>query len=184
MSLVITGTPIESAPFPPFYGSTVEADAYFALRLHEFAWTRASDADKPKALLAATRIIDGLNFKGQKHSVYTLLHNIPSSGEPEVAAAESAQPLEFPRGSDEEVPADIKRACYEIAHSLLDGKDPEAELEALAVASQTYGSVRTSYERGQVPIEHLINMVPNALAWRLIRPYLRDADALTLSRIS
>ena len=44
--------------------------AYFDDRLHEVAWTDASPADRIKALRAATRDIDALNFKGQKHTVY------------------------------------------------------------------------------------------------------------------
>ena len=49
-----------------------EATSYFAQRLHETAWTDASDADREKALIAARGIIDALNYKGVKHSVYTL----------------------------------------------------------------------------------------------------------------
>ena len=99
-------------------------------------------------------------------------------------AAEAEQQNEFPRGADTEVPEDIRRAAYEIAHSLLDNKDPELELDTLAVTSMGYGGVRTSYERSQVPIEHLINLIPNALAWRLLKPFLRDDDAMKLSRVS
>ena len=49
-----------------------EATSYFAQRLHETAWTAASDADREKALIAARGIIDALNYKGVKHSVYTV----------------------------------------------------------------------------------------------------------------
>ena len=52
--------------------------------------------------------------------------------------AEGSQELEFPRGADTEVPEAIRRACYEIAHTLLDGKDPELELENLGIVSQGY----------------------------------------------
>ena len=57
-------------------------------------------------------------------------------------------------------------ACYEIAHSLLDGKDPELELENLGIVSQGFGSVRTTYNRSQIPIEHIINGIPSVQAWR------------------
>ena len=43
---------------------------------------------------------------------------------------------------------------------------------------QGISSVRTTYNRSQVPIEHIVNGVPNALAWRLLRPFLRDEEAL------
>jgi hypothetical protein len=135
-------------------------------------------------LLAATQIINTLNFKGYKSTVYTLLVATPSATIEQVRAAEVAQELEFPRDADTEVPDEIVRACYEIAYSLLDGKDPELELEALGVASQRYASVSTTYARDQVPVEHTINGVPSSVAWRLIRPFLRDDDGVKLSRVS
>ena len=57
-------------------------------------------------------------------------------------------------------------------------------LESLAVTGNTYGAVKTTYERSQLPIEHLINLVPSSVAWRLLKPFLRDSDAIKLSRIS
>jgi hypothetical protein len=147
-------------------------------------------ADRTKALIAARRLIDGLNFKGYKHTVYLVRESWADGVEvteemlADVRAAEAAQANEFPRGADTTVPEDIRIAQYELAHSLLDNKDPELELETLAVQSQTYGSAKTVYQREQVPIEHLINMIPNAVAWRLLRPYLRDGDAVRLSRVS
>jgi hypothetical protein len=166
------------------YGSIAEATDYFAARLHEQAWSRATPANRQKALCAATQIIDGLNFKGRKHTVYELLTDDPNATDEEIWAAEAAQPLEFPRGADTEVPEAIRRTCYEIAHSLLDGKDPEIELENLGIVSQGYASVRTTYSRTQVPIEHIVNGVPSALAWRWLRPFLRDEDAIKLFRVS
>lgn len=180
-----------------YYGTIAEATDYFANRIHEHAWTGAVPTDRPKALIGATRIIDYLNFKGEKNTVNTLLVNnsctaCDASGalaegcvtKAELQTASLAQPLEFPRGSDTEVPEAIRRACYEIAHSLLDDKDPELELENLGVTSHGFASVRTSYSRSQVPIEHLINMVPNAMAWRLLKPFIRDDDAVRLRRIN
>lgn len=179
-----------------YYGTLAEAEDYFNMRLHEFAWSNAKPTDRTKALIAATRIIDYLNFKGTKATVYRALLAADASCDPsealdagdititELQAANLAQELEFPRGQDTEAPESIRQACYEIAHSLLDDKDPELELENLGITSQGYGSVRTSYSRSHVPIEHLINMVPSALAWRLLKPFIRDDDAIKLRRIS
>lgn len=180
-----------------YYGTVAEATDYFAQRLHEHAWTGAVPTDRPKALLAASRIIDYLNFKGEKAAVYSLLvangctacdaSSALAEGcvtKDELQEARLSQPLEFPRGSDTEVPETIRRACYEIAHSLLDDKDPELELENLGITSHGFASVRTSYSRSHVPIEHLINMVPNAMAWRLLKPFIRDDDAVKLRRVS
>jgi hypothetical protein len=182
-----------------YYGTMAEAEQYFAMRLHEFAWTAADPKDKPKALLAATRIIDALDFKGVRHTVWELLKTLPYEYSPtdvfvsdqlwrdreaEIRAACELQPLEFPRGSDTEVPMEIRRACYEIAYSLLDGKDPEMELENLQVTSHGYGEVRAHYERNMGPIEHLINMCPSSLGWNILRPFLRDSQMVQMSRVT
>jgi hypothetical protein len=148
------------------YGSLAEANEYFDLRLHEKAWSNATPADRSKALWASTVIIDALNYKGNKSTVY------------------AAQDLEFPRGADTVVPEPIRLASYEIAYALLDGKDPELELENLGIISQSYAAVRTSYSRNQVPIEHIINGIPSSQAWRWLRPFLREDDAIVIARIS
>jgi hypothetical protein len=178
-----------------FYGTVVEADAYFAARLHETAWSGADPLDRPKALLAATRIIDTLNIKGYKSTVYTLLLNTGADSvelairrgyvtAAQVYAAELAQPLEFPRGADTVVPEAIRRATYEIAHSLLDGRDPEQELESIGIKSHKYANVATEYSRDQAPLEHLMSGVVSMAAWQLLKPFLRDDDSITLSRVS
>ena len=179
-----------------FYGTVADATAYFANRLHSSAWTDAANTDHPKALWAATQIIDTLNYKGFKHPVYVLLQSYGLKDLPvaigiyksptfeELMAAEGSQELEFPRGADTEVPEAIRRACYEITHTLLDGKDPELELENLGIVSQGYASVRTTFSRTHVPVEHIVNGVPSALAWRLLLPFLRDDDAIRVSRVS
>lgn len=169
---------------PTYYGDVAEADGYFSMRLHEQAWSNASAADRPKALWAATLVIDALNFKGWKHTVYTLYQATSTPTDEQIRAAEANHPLEFPRGADTEVPEDIRIACYEIAHALLDGTDPELELENLGIVSQGFGSVRTTYNRSQIPIEHIINGIPSAQAWRLLKPFLRDDEAIKLSRVS
>jgi hypothetical protein len=168
------------------YGTKTEADEYFANRLHETAWTAATAANRAKALIAARAIIDSLNYKGIKHSVYTLCGSSETSGlgQDDIRAAEASQPLEFPRGDDTTVPEAIRVAEYEIAYALLDGKDPELELENRAISAMGYGAVKTNYERSHLPIEHIINMEPSTVAWRLLRPFLRDSDALKLSRLS
>ena len=173
-----------------YYGTLVEAQEYFDGRLHEWAWSAASEGDRERALIAARRLIDGLAYKGYKHATY-LVYETYDSGvvltEAQLEAmrtAEASQLNEFPRGADTEVPEDICIAQYELAHSMLDNKDPEMELESLAVTSSTYGGVKTMFNREQLPIEHLINMIPNALAWRLLRPYLRDSRGIVISRAS
>ena len=147
-----------------YYGDMAEAMSYFAKRLHSQSWDDATSAERESALIQATRIIDAFAFKCDK--------------------TVSTQALEFPRGTDTEVPDDIKIAAFEIAINILDGRDPELELENLAVSSEGFSSVRTTYNRNQVPVEHLVNGVPSATAWRFIRPYLRDSREIKTSRVS
>ncbi len=161
-----------------YYGTLREANEYFAQRLHERTWSQAG-VDREKALWAATLIIDALNYKGDKHLVYELLNATAE----EIRVAEALQTLEFPRDDDTEVPEDIRVATYEIAHSLLDGKDPDIELEALGIQSYGFQGEATSHNRNQVPIDHIINGVPSEQAWRLLRPYLREDGGIILSRV-
>lgn len=166
------------------YSDLVDAQAYFDERLHEVAWSQSSEADQTKSLLAATRIIDTLGYKGYKHTVWVALDNDPDADEETIAAAEASQENEFPRGADTEVPEQILWACYEIAYALLDGVDPDLELENLAIQDHGIGSVRSSFARRQEPLEHIINGVPSATAWKYIKPFLRDGDHIRFSRVS
>lgn len=170
-----------------YYGTVDEADTYFDNRLHEEAWTDASADDRRKALIAATVIIDALNYRGQKAAVYDIMYD--SDGilldvtDEELRDADWSQDLEFPRDSDVDVPEEIEIACWEIAHALLDGVDPDLELENLGVVSQGIASVRTTYNRNHTQVEHLINGIPSAAAWRYLRPFLRDSSAIKFSRV-
>ncbi len=193
----------------PYYGTVDEANEYFANRLHARAWVNAAPADQPKALLGATVLIDGLNFKGNKHSVWLLLKQyedlnrygtVPIGSVPpqpmtlvmpmyapppsDIRAAEASQALEFPRDDDTEVPQAIRFACYELAYSLLDGKDIDLELEAMGITQMSYAGAQTTFNRQGSPVEQIINGIPNSTAWRYLRPFLRSPDEIKLSRIS
>jgi len=167
-----------------YYGTLDEANEYFENRLHEEAWSGSHPLDRPKALLRATQCIDALNYKGNKHSVWELLEEDSDATDEAIREAEAEQLLEFPRGADTEAPQSIMIACYECAHALLDGVDPDAELEQLSVVSQGVASVRTTYSRNQQPIEHLLHGIPSATAWRYLKPFLRDGDKIRMSRVT
>lgn len=144
------------------YVTTIaEGDTWFESRVGADAWDDASDADKSKALAHATNIIDTLNYLGEM--------------------TEDDQAHQFPRYEDEEYPDDIISACCEIALALLDDIDMEMETENLKMVSQGYGSVRSTYDP-TLGSEHIVAGVPSASAWRYLRPYLRDPQAITLSR--
>lgn len=181
---------------PPAYATLAEGEDYFTQRLHARGWPCAAPVDRHKALVLATRLIDTLNFKDHKHTVYELLEeggcgqNIGSAldieciTKDELQEANLAQPLEFPRGADTVVPQMIKDACMEIAESLLDGKDPELELEQLSTFNHLAFSFSAAHERRYIPVEHLINLIPNAVAWSWIKPFLVDDEAIKITRIN
>ena len=144
------------------YGTIVEADSYFNDRLNSEPWTSATNTNKSKSLIEATRLIDALNIKGSK--------------------ASATQSFEFPRASDTEVPIYIRWATYEIGLKLLDGYDADEEVRNMRASSQSYGGVRSTYSDFALP--HLLAGIPSAKAWSYILPYLRDPRELTTSRVS
>lgn len=145
------------------YANVIQADAYFATRIHTDAWDDSTDAEKTKALAHATSIIDTLNYQGSK--------------------AVEDQANEFPRFEDTEVPAAILYACAEIAKALLDGIDPESELADIGIVNQGYSSVRSS-SNTEIPKEHILAGVPSAVGWRYLKPFLRDGSTFRISRVS
>ena len=145
------------------YIDRVEAQVYFDGRLNVEAWDASSDTEKDKSLIMSTRIIDRLNYLGQK--------------------ADEAQDLQFPRGTDTTVPQDVQDATAEVALALLDGVDPDLEYENLFMTSQGYGGIRSSFDR-RVKAPHLLARVPSFAAWTLLHPYLRDGLNIELHRTS
>jgi hypothetical protein len=145
------------------YISVADAEIYFEGRLHTDAWDDATSTEQKKALVEATRYMENLNYSGEK--------------------ASTTQELQFPRDDDTVIPTAVEECCAEIAFSLLDGIDPELEYENLGLKSIGVANARATYERQIIP-EHILVGVPSARAWNLIRPYLRDARELTLSRVS
>jgi hypothetical protein len=164
------------------YGSLTNANTYFQTRLHSDLWFDQTTIDRTNALYMATTLIDALSFKGRKAAEYAVLAADEDATDAELRAANATQALEFPRDDDTSVPTAIEYATYEIAYSLLDGVDPDLELEALAIRSQAYAGVRTNYNRDQHPIEHLINGIPSARGWRMLRPFLRQDNRITITK--
>lgn len=144
------------------YGSLERANIYFNNRLRNTPWEDAELDRRRHALAEATRIIDGMNYAGAKASV--------------------DQFHQFPRGTDTEVPEAIQEACYEIALKLLDGYDPDLEVNNLSFHAQYFSTVRSTYDR-TFALEHVREGVPSAKAWRLIRPFLREPGKINLRRV-
>lgn len=143
------------------YASISFADEYFSERYGADEWTEMSESNKTKLLKTATMIIDQLNFAGDK--------------------ADEDQELEFPRGTDTEVPRNIKRACCEISLALLGGADPQHDYDALFDTASALDVGRVSRNPNDIHIMK-IHGIPSIVAWGFLRPFLRDGQALTLSR--
>ena len=170
------------------YATRVEADAYFTERLHSGLWDAALVANRNTALIQASRIIDDLDFKGMKNAAFLIwdpikLQILTDAQILTINNAGATQALEFPRGADTDIPEDIKRATYEIAFALLDGRDVDADVEGLQQVSQGFSSVRTTYTRAYLP-EHLVNGVPSPTAWRYLKRYVKDRAGVRVSRVS
>lgn len=170
------------------YSTRAEADTYFEERLHSTLWAASSVGDRNTALIQASRIIDDLDYKGMKNTAYVVWLpfkdiTLTDANKLAVNDAGETQTLEFPRGADTDIPDDIKEACNEIAFALLDGRDPDQDLEGLTEISQGFSSVRNTYTRAYLP-EHLVNGIPSATAWRRLKRYVKDKGGTRISRVS
>lgn len=141
------------------YATEAGADAYFALEYGYPRW--ASAADKDKALHTATRLLNTLNYAGGK--------------------TDDSQVNEFPRDGETDVPQHIKDATCLIAYSLIDGIEPETELQSINTTAFKYGQVSDSKDTDFIP-EYRTHGIPNAQAWMMIQPYLRDGNLINILR--
>lgn len=145
------------------YVTIEEAQTYFNGRLNTEAWDDASTQNQTKALTMATKAIDKLNFAGYK--------------------ASATQELQFPRGTDLVIPEDIKEATCELALRLLDGIDVDREIENTRILENGASSINTTYN-GNIVQEHVLAGIPSPTAWKLLIPYLRDAQSLSIDRVN
>jgi len=146
-----------------YYGTLYEADDYFLTKRldPQQLWALSPNTLKEAALSEATRRMDMLNFTGSK--------------------TDSSQELQFPRGGDTEVPITIREAAYEIAYSILDGKDIEFELESVGEQSVSYGGARIRRNQ-EFTQEAYLHGIPSLNAWNMLLPYLRDGNVVKLER--
>ena len=147
-----------------YYGSIAGANLYFnSQRLNSEPWEDALANDRQKAMIMATRAIDRLNFAGE--------------------IAVSGQSLQFPRGDDTVVPLDIELAAYECALKYLDDVDMQDEIESIGINRNEYLGTRSTYDSSFVA-EYIRAGIPSAEAWIHLKPYIRDIQAVNLSRVS
>ena len=157
------------------YGSVTDANIYFANRLKSDVWEEATEKDRSLALLEATQRIENLRFDGQK--------------------AVSTQTLSFPRKyvtqdnvvsptyiTQTSIPANIIKACYEEAISVLSDDDQQLAFNNLNRKRSQVGSVEAEYfDMGQQA--HILAGILSIRAWRLLLPYIKDSREVTLLRV-
>ena len=186
-SFQVTGEALAPAPITGIapsnsYGGVGDAAQYFLTRLNTEAWDESDDLTRQKALIQATRIIDRLNFYGEKADPNQVLQFPRSITNMEIDPS-TGLPTQPVTTTDLTVPQDILYACYEIAIQLLDGVDPDMEVSALAQSSNKISSLQTNYNRSFVE-EHIRAGVPSYTAWTYLKSYLVDFRQLTLSRVN
>jgi hypothetical protein len=159
---VLKITDSQNLPEADIYNDIEGTNNYAYLQLEADGWHKSDNLTKLRALVAATSIINSLNFKGLK--------------------TDKDQVLEFPRNGDSEIPENVKRACSQIAIDLLNGVDPELEYNNLFMVSQGISSVRSTYDRRTAP-PHIVARVTSLAAWTLILPYLSDTSTLNFRRV-
>lgn len=144
------------------YITVYDADTYFLTRFPSDEWDAASDDNKTKVLAHASRLIDTLNFIGDKH--------------------DEDQDMEFPRGDDTEVPESVKVATCEIGIALLSGRDIEYEQENIVHNAMSLDNNRLGSASEVVDLPK-VHGIPSRTAWDHLRPFLRDGQTFTISRV-
>lgn len=162
------------------YGTIVEAAAFFGNRLHSFAWDNATGDDRIKALNQATELIDQFDYIGEKYAVNVLGEDATCD---EKQAAELTQLHAFPRGDTNDVPVEIEKACYLIAYELLDGRDPNRDLENLPMDQMAFGDARAGFVRDGNMLEHMTHLIPSPQAFNLLRPFFRERNKFTVKKV-
>lgn len=158
MEIIVT--PATEAVPPLSYVTLFDADQYMQYHLKKRFWDSQDVDQKLAALYSATVRIDRLNFIGEK--------------------AVRTQSLSFPRLGQIEVPAAIKEAEIELAISLLEGIDPEQELNSIAEISETYGTLK-QVKSPQYVGPHISAGIPSVEAWVRLVPFLVVSNKLTLT---
>lgn len=183
------------------YLSLPEAETYFSTRLNSEAWDDASQKDKTKSLIMATRDINRLNFFGvkldsnqplefpRKHNIYRRQYSELTFGATVDDITADDPYNNVPSGDgincrqSLNIPDDIKIACCEIAIKHLEGVDIEEEMKNLTIDTQRFSAVHESYSRTST-IEAYRAGINSTVAWTYLKAYLVDPLEMRLTRVS
>lgn len=155
------------------YISLADADDYFKTRLNSDTWTNATDEDKKKALITATKHIDYYNFIGRKEN--------------------ADQPLEFPRTyfhditpfyqydqeiTDGEKPDELLDATCEEAIALLAQNTAIDEKQQQGIESESIGDTSRSYNSDVVKSKQRGRGLVSSEAKALLRGHIESTVRL------
>jgi hypothetical protein len=128
------------------YVDVAAADTYFAERLFAEPWDDATDDNKAKALIMATKTIDRQILRGQKYSADQALQ-FPRSYPIDFSLIRASwYPGNANWVSESDVPQAVIDACCEEALALLDrGNSTRLKLQKEGVKSASVGSASESY---------------------------------------
>lgn len=155
------------------YINLSDADDYFESRLNSGSWEDATDTEKKKALITATKQIDYNNFIGVKYDV--------------------DQTLEFPRKYfhqiepfyrydqeivDGEVPQEVKDATCEEAIALLEKNNDIAQKQRAGIESESIGDTSRSYNSDVVKQRAGGKKLESAKAMSLLRGHIKSTARL------
>lgn len=146
------------------YMSVMEAQDYLGSMFGDIYdnWVILTDEVQEKALITATRRIDSLPLVGFAASKDATTH--------------------FPSVGETEVPRQIKEACAELAAALASGRDPQLDYEEQAITGHRLGKVGVNRD-SNLQLPHIIAGIPSLAAWRLLTPFIRPYQDLTLKRV-
>ena len=145
------------------YIDVIEANAYFADRLHSEAWDEATETDKAKALATASKRLDLLHYRGRPVN--------PDQG----AAFPRLVQNQFGYMVDIGIPQAVKDAVCEEALSLLAQSDFDrvrADLRAKGVVSVRAGDASETYSEDMVKQPQILT---SAVARQLLSPFIEKA---------
>lgn len=156
--------------------TAAECTAYLDARLNSGAWTTASNDDKDRAVIEATRTLDVLGWVGSHVTTTQVL------AWPRAWAIDPDAPRSFPGEKYEEIyystaiiPQRVKDATCELALEFL--KAGTTDLAALpatdGVISETVGPLSTTYAS---PAQRARGIARFPRVWALVGPLL-DASA-------
>lgn len=167
------------------YVSLADATAYFEGRLDSDPWDNATDVNRMKALVTATRAIDSQRLRGRKANPDQALQfprAYPGAGIAEAWIGNLAETEDYGWVAETEVPQAVRDACCEEALFLLsmNAWDKQREkLHALGVAGTSLGDAHEYAQESVLKAKVLGGRrLLSPIARQLMAPYIAGSVGL------